>query len=223
MGEQAATVADDAVDEEIAEDRQAVKPEQGEGEWEIDAALGAEIGNSLQKALQTQVEALLAKWKKRKILVLGFTGVGKTSLLEYMFDAKEPRQDKDQPTTRVNRYIFKVRETRFNVFDTPGHPTFADLLDLEINALVRGAYHGVINVVAFGYSVPRHGKRLSDEEQLLKTSVKKQLGDHTYGMCTDMTAFSWKTTKEIEVMASTRPKSRRFALVKRLPKGVNFA
>lgn len=135
----------------------------GEPERELEVDLeDTGYGETLEAALGKTVEKLLRRWRKRNILVLGFTGVGKTSLLRYMFGLQS--QDEGQPTTRANRYIFKIGDTTFRAVDTPGHPTFKDLLDTEIDSLLGGTYHGVINVTAFGYSQPQHGRPLREED-----------------------------------------------------------
>ena len=127
----------------------------------LEAELERTVGRVLEDELGWAIERMLRAWRKQTVLVLGFTGVGKTSLLRFMFGAQVQR---DQPTTRATEYIFNVAKTKFKAVDTPGHPTFKELLDSEIDSLLRGAYDGVINVTAYGYSQPAHGQSLRKED-----------------------------------------------------------
>ena len=120
----------------------------------------ARLGRLLESSLSTAVERLLTEWRKRTVLVLGFSGAGKTSLLRMMFGIEESAEDLAGPTTQVNEYFFSLNKTRFKAADTPGHPTLRRRLDAELDALVRGNYQGVINVVAYGFNRSMHHDHL---------------------------------------------------------------
>lgn len=122
----------------------------------------AQIADPYQEGLFTTFTRMILEWKRKTVLILGFSGAGKTSLLQSVFGATVPEEEYDQPTSRVNEYIFQIGETWFKAADTPGHPTLESMLRAEIDRLVRGDYHGVINVVAFGYNQSRHHKQLRD-------------------------------------------------------------
>lgn len=113
------------------------------------------MADSWQRALLKAIEDVVREWKKNTVLVLGFTGAGKTSLLEYAFGAI-PAGDETKQTQKVNLYILEIGDVKFKFADTPGHPTLKEFLDLELDALIGGHYQGVINVVSYGYNQSRH-------------------------------------------------------------------
>ena len=116
----------------------------------------AEVASSATASLISMLKTAIYEWKKRTVLVLGFTGSGKTSLLRDLFGATVPPDETNSSTLDVNKYIFRVGNTQFVCADTPGHPTVRGRLDTEIDSLVRGDYQGVINVVCYGFNQSRH-------------------------------------------------------------------
>ncbi len=109
-----------------------------------------------QKGLAGSFYEFVAEWKRQTVLVLGFSGAGKTSMLQYTFGIIEPEVDRERPTAEVRLYMLRLGQAKFRASDTPGHPILRHRLDQEIARLVRGDYQGVIDVVAYGYNQSKH-------------------------------------------------------------------
>jgi energy-coupling factor transporter ATP-binding protein EcfA2 len=118
-----------------------------------------------QQGVVAAVLKAFVEIKHRSIIVLGFSGAGKTSMLKYMFGITEPTEDLENPTLDVRQYLLEIGKV-FRVTDTPGHPILKPRLDEEIKNLVRGDYQGVIDVVAYGFNQSKHLSSLVRDEGL---------------------------------------------------------
>jgi len=116
-----------------------------------------------QQGLAASFRQYWVEWKRHTVLVLGFSGAGKTSMLRSTFGIVEPEEDLGKPTGDVRLYMLRPGKTTFRVSDTPGHPILRRRLDKEIARLVRGDYQGVIDVVAYGYNESKHLSSLVKE------------------------------------------------------------
>lgn len=130
---------------------------------------GSQIAGAKKSLVDALRDAVLS-YRRKSILVLGFSGAGKTSLLTSLFGAIEPEEDRPLGTSNVRRYIFRLGEIQFRTVDTPGHVTLSAILDEEIDALVSGQYQGVINLVSFGFNESRR-------RQLSEAAGNKVLGN----------------------------------------------
>lgn len=116
----------------------------------------AQVAGSEDPGFMARLKTAILEWQSQTVLVLGFTGSGKTALLRSLFGASVPKEEEGLPTLDVNKYIFRVGKAQFVCADTPGHPTVEERLQVEVDNLVRGEYQGVINVVSYGYNQSKH-------------------------------------------------------------------
>lgn len=106
--------------------------------------------------------------KKHKILVLGATGVGKTSFINSITD------DFPKAISRLNRTEFakthslQIDKKIFNFTDTPGQIQHKERRLEAIREAMKGI-DGIINVVAFGFHETKTGK----QDALTKTGKLK--------------------------------------------------
>ncbi len=99
-----------------------------------------------------------------KILIVGNTGVGKTSLVNALLAPESHRGVARQSTTST-----KLSGTHIGMsgsvilVDTPGNRLFRSELEKQLQQVVQGGVLGVINVVAYGYTDSRAWRPESDE------------------------------------------------------------
>lgn len=89
--------------------------------------------------------------KRRKILVLGASGAGKTQFVKSLaarISAEIPRENRTQKPVQ---YLYEVSQTPYAFVDTPGESAHSHQRHPEIVKAMKGQYDGIINVVSYGY------------------------------------------------------------------------
>lgn len=99
---------------------------------------------------------LWKKWqtwlrKKRKILVLGASGTGKTQLVNSIANPLSEKLDVLQRTVTVERRSLLIGKSPFVFSDTPGQILDEAKRKVAITDAVRQKIDGVLNVVSYGY------------------------------------------------------------------------
>lgn len=116
-------------------------------DWPIivaQAALAAKQANLLDK-----LTVLLRR--KRKILILGASGVGKTQLVRSLKD----NVVKSIPASERTRFTEKTKVVLDNLpflfIDTPGHIPYKRTRQKAIQNAIKDGVSGILNVVCYGY------------------------------------------------------------------------
>lgn len=89
--------------------------------------------------------------RKKKILLLGASGVGKTQFVRALKEdivRSIPRTERSKFTDKT-RIVFE--NLPFLFIDTPGHVDSAAIRKKAIRSAIRTGVSGIINVVSFGY------------------------------------------------------------------------
>src|SRR3954454_8278437 len=89
--------------------------------------------------------------KRRKILVLGASGAGKTQFVKSLSVRIEAEIPRESRTQKPVKYLYEVTQDPFMFIDTPGEAAHADDRKPEIVKAMKGEFDGIINVVAYGY------------------------------------------------------------------------
>jgi energy-coupling factor transporter ATP-binding protein EcfA2 len=114
----------------------------------VKLAVGAyELGKdgSFLKRLRTKLR------RKKRILVLGASGAGKTQFLHSLKERNSPRLNQRQRTTTVHKSYTVIDEYPFLMFDTPGQVLDEAKRKTAIAEAIKGRMHGIINVACYGY------------------------------------------------------------------------
>jgi GTPase Era involved in 16S rRNA processing len=106
--------------------------------------------------------------KKHKILVLGATGVGKTSFIDSITSEFPKAVSRLNRTDFVKTYPLQIEKKIFNFTDTPGQIQHKERRLEAIFQAMKGI-DGIINVVSFGYHETKTGK----EDALTKSNKLK--------------------------------------------------
>lgn len=89
--------------------------------------------------------------KKRRVLVLGASGAGKTQFVESLMGRSERAAPGYRRTSSVRRRSMAIGNSPFIVIDTPGQRFDEAKRKEEIKEAIRRPVDGVVNVVCFGY------------------------------------------------------------------------
>lgn len=115
--------------------------------------------------------------RRRKVLVLGASGAGKTQFIHSLIDPLSPALDpKFRRTVAVEKRALVLDNYPFLLIDTPGQRLDEAKRKKAIVEAIQGRVEGVINLVAFGYheaaespsdlAVPEDGKRIARADYL---------------------------------------------------------
>lgn len=114
--------------------------------------------------------------KKRKILVLGASGTGKSQLINSIADPLSDRLDTMQRTVAVERRLLMISGNPFIFSDTPGQLLDEAKRKVAITEAIRTQIEGVLNVACFGYheaaeanrddAVPTSGSQIAKADYL---------------------------------------------------------
>lgn len=112
-------------------------------------ALSVELGTKIVKAIKVLLK------KKKRILILGCSGVGKTQFIEtihgldtYIKAARISREDR---TLAVDSSRILLDDFALLISDTPGENLKDTMRKAEIANLIKNNGEGIINVVSYGY------------------------------------------------------------------------
>lgn len=89
--------------------------------------------------------------RKQRVLVLGTTGVGKTSLLNSLVNELATAIDRFDRTEFIHEKRVRLGEHPFRFVDTPGPDTHSSRRHEAYLAAMKDGVDGVINVVSYGY------------------------------------------------------------------------
>lgn len=130
--------------------------------------IGAEFG--LWKKLRSTLR------RRKKILVLGASGTGKTQFVNSLMNPLSERLGGRQRTISVQRRKVLVDEYPFLLLDTPGQQGDEAKRKPEITNVLRNPIEGLINVVCFGYheaaeagsadALPKSGRGIANADYL---------------------------------------------------------
>ena len=90
------------------------------------------------------------------MLILGHSGTGKTSLIKNVL--MPGIKSIPSESTRESYELLCAPKNRHKTIlvDTPGNPLFFNELKEQLEAVGAGQFLGIINVVAYGFTDPRH-------------------------------------------------------------------
>jgi len=89
--------------------------------------------------------------KKRRILVLGAAGTGKTAFVRSLSGAALGASDLFRPTLVISQTRVTLEGLRFVVIDTPGHEIYQAVRRDAVVQGMRRRFDGIMNVVCYGY------------------------------------------------------------------------
>ncbi len=89
--------------------------------------------------------------RRRKILVLGGSGTGKTQLINSIMNPMSEKLTTLQRTVAVEKRNITIGEYPFIFSDTPGQLLDEAKRKIAITDAIRSQIEGVLNVVSFGY------------------------------------------------------------------------
>lgn len=120
-------------------------------------------------------ERLLNAFKRRhRILVLGSTGVGKTSFIKSLEALIPPTIHAMTRTEFVQHNSLKINDKPFDFVDTPGQIGHKELRMDAIRNVIKKPIDGVINIVCYGYHEHKTGKCEAFNGNYVKESYLKQ-------------------------------------------------
>lgn len=104
--------------------------------------------------------------KKRKILILGASGSGKSQFIESLKNSKGlvvvPRTHESE-SMKIDFFDYPIE-----VRDTPGHESKKELRLIELDRLILQPVEGIINVVSYGFSeAPEAGRNIAIKNKIL--------------------------------------------------------
>lgn len=116
---------------------------------------------------------LLARFRRKKrILVLGASGVGKTQFINSILNVLSDKLTTHERTAAVHGRKVLIDERPFLLFDTPGQRLDEAKRRRAILDAVRSPLAGIINVVSFGYheaaeagpahALPKKGRQIAE-------------------------------------------------------------
>ncbi len=119
--------------------------------------IDVKLGGGFLKELIDQFKNLKVRSVGKKeyyIIVLGNTGVGKSSLLKNLFGASISDKDFKRGTRDIQYYPIELQEEelKLNFVDIPAHPSHYDQFKKELGKLLAGQFTGVLNVCSYGYN-----------------------------------------------------------------------
>ena len=107
------------------------------------------------KKMLLESKKFFATKKGLRILLVGYTGSGKTTLIKNLFGVDE-HQIKDlglESTKESDEYLANIEGQDVFVIDTPGNEGFFGQMDSAIAQYVDSAKEiGIVNVVSYGYN-----------------------------------------------------------------------
>ncbi len=121
----------------------------------------ADLMPGATKALREAMGALWQENRGAKILLVGNTGAGKTSVVNNLL---RPYRTLPAGSTREVAEVLAQPTAGGNVVlvDTPGNEQYFHLLGEYLDELAAGRIMGVLNVVTYGYNDPQGRKPESD-------------------------------------------------------------
>ncbi|MBF0335856.1 MAG: 50S ribosome-binding GTPase [Alphaproteobacteria bacterium] len=108
------------------------------------------IGARLWELADEQIKKAFKAWKGHSIIVIGYTGGGKSALLNNVLQARLSAPDAG--TIRPEEVLGKISGKSYMLIDTPGNEGFFPFVEPLLVRLENRQLLGVINVVSFGYN-----------------------------------------------------------------------
>lgn len=139
--------------------------------WIDIASGGYEIGKEL--GLWKKLRSLLRK--KKKILLIGASGAGKTQFIESIKNVLSPRLTQLQRTIELERRKVTIDGYPFLLIDTPGQKLDEAKRKKAINEAIATKMEGFINIVCYGY----HEAAEADKSQAIGVGCRT-IADPTY-------------------------------------------
>jgi energy-coupling factor transporter ATP-binding protein EcfA2 len=148
------------------------RKKEGIVDWIEVATKGYDIGEEfgLWKKLRSTLR------RRKKILVLGASGAGKTQFVNSLISLLSERLSGRQRTISVQRRKVLVDEYPFLLLDTPGQQGDEAKRKPEITNVLRSPIEGLINVACFGYheaaeagsadALPKSGRGIASADYL---------------------------------------------------------
>lgn len=115
------------------------------------ATEGARLALYTAKKLNIYERLIAALRKKHRVLVLGATGVGKTSLIQSLTEWMPEAISYMNRTARAAKSRIKIKDEHFEFIDTPGQEEHAPIRTSAIDSSLKTGVSGVLNVVSYGY------------------------------------------------------------------------
>ena len=115
------------------------------------AAEGARLAIYTAQRLKLYERLIAALRKKHRVIVLGSTGVGKTSLINSLTEWMPEAIDYMNRTARSAKHHIKIKDDHFEFVDTPGQEQHVGIRTAAIDESFKRSVSGIVNVVAYGF------------------------------------------------------------------------
>lgn len=140
----------------------------------MDALLGALGGLAKRLGLIERLAELLAS--RRKVIVVGSTGVGKTALIKSLVEAEARIISAMDRTVLTKKDKASLKGKKLFTFDMPGEMTKAGVDNKLLKTVLNSKGVGLIIVTAYGYHEyrPNHAEVTSGDP----TKIAKFLSNH---------------------------------------------
>lgn len=115
------------------------------------ASEGARLAIYTARRLKLYERLIAALRRKHRVIVLGSTGVGKTSLIKSLTEWMPEAIDYMNRTARAAKHRIKVKDDHFEFIDTPGQEEHTSIRTAAIDESMKRGISGIINVVSYGY------------------------------------------------------------------------